>query len=443
MGISVFSVAAAGIITQATFSEVNVPTTGHTFLLVTSSRSYDYSEHLEAYAAAARRSQISGTFLFLDVSTDDLTPTDLGVPSFPGVIFLKNREYLHTRFSEDSVLTFLNECSISGIPYINTESDLQSFFDSAGFAIIAAFQNASDDNLPALAETYRNHFNEISITYCDPALTGRPAFWIYRFLDNELIEMSETLYSTTESQIERILRGYAVPDILKADVPTTQSIRERFPRLAVMVLNFESGFYLSADQADFGKRISEVCEIPVLYEPANISGVTSRYFSFPEFVQANELRIIDFESGRRFRFSGPWTIENATQFCRDAAAGNWPQYYRSAPVPEIENASIAHLVSLNVREFVRVGWSAVVFYDGDDRCLEVAIAARRTVSPSVRFGAFSLAENEWPGQERIDWEKLPRVAVFRDGEMVAEEGQETSPERVADFISRAVNERDL
>jgi hypothetical protein len=143
-----------------------------TFLLVLSSNSYAYSSVLEMFVRSIRRSQINAKFLYIDAYSEDLTAKDLGIPAVPGVLYLPCRQYFTGQIIENALVSFFNECTAGKIPHITKASDLQHFFDTCGFGVLIAYATASDATLPAVAEIHPTHFNEISIAYCDPALTG-------------------------------------------------------------------------------------------------------------------------------------------------------------------------------------------------------------------------------------------------------------------------------
>jgi hypothetical protein len=421
-----------------------IPREYHTFLFATSSDSYSYDADLETLAGAVRRCQIQANFLYIDTFTENLTVKDLRVPVFPALIYWPCHEFLRGRFTEDSLVTFFNECSAGNIPHLQTESDLQFFFDACAFGVLASYENASDDTLPALAEIHRNHFNEISFAYCDPALVGRSSFFVYRFLDNTLIELQDSLFNLSQDEVEHVLTGYAIPDIAKADLEMIDFLMPRVSRIAILVLDFHGAFYPSLQQIELAKHITFTASIALCYEPIGLPAITSSVFQFPEISGTEELRIIEkSDSGVwKYRFTESLTPDNTVHFIKKVESGQVDRYWRSAPIPQLSNETIDHLVALNVLDYISDGWSAIGFYDCDEHGIQGMMTAKGKLAGKCKIGAFRLGLNEWPGHE-INLNELPRLVMFKNGSVTLNVPLVTSPRQVVAQIVQQINDREL
>jgi hypothetical protein len=417
--------------------------TDQVFLFVASSASYPYSSELDIFANAARRSLINARFLYADIATDNLTLADLSMPCVPGVLHLPRGKWHRGRLAEENLIAFFNHCSEPGIAHLTTADELDHFLETCGLCVIAAFENATDQSLPVLADMHDNHFNEISIAYADPHLTGKSGFFVYRFWDNAMVEVADSLFGLPAAAVERVIGKYAMPDMLRADPASVDFVRARTDAIAFVVFDFHGGFYLSEAQIEFCRRLASECNIAICYEPIGMPSVSSSLFGFAEIGDSEELRIVEFADSnvRRYRMEAEFRIDNAVDFCRRVRAGQVPPYWRSAPIPTI-NDSIDHLVALNVLGYIQTGWSALAVYEGDDVYVEGIAVARSVLQGRCKIGVFELGVNEWPGQ-KIEFHDMPRLLLFRDGELELNVPLEYSGNQIAAQVLQFLGDREL
>jgi hypothetical protein len=318
------------------------------------------------------------------------------------------------------MLTFFNQHVIDRVPYITTEADLQHFFDIAGFGLLAAFRNASDDTLPALALMNEEHFNEITVAYCDPQLTSREAFFIFRFNDNALYDVPESLFGLRSDEIEAVLARYSVPEILKADMTVIPYFERGLAKLIFLAFNTRGSFYPGPDELMLAKEVKLRCGMTVLYETSVLPSVSATRYGFPS-VHGSELRLIDLEADppAKYIMSQELTADNAGEFCQAVKEGRGTRYFRSEPLPAIQDSTIERVVADNVLAFVHKGFVALGIFDTDDASLAPLVAAgKRLVAKGVIVGEFGLALNDWPG-EPVVLREFPRLLLFNGGKIVA------------------------
>jgi hypothetical protein len=409
------------VVKKTTFADLtNVNTSRYTFVLFTSSDFYEYARHREAFVFAAQQSQIDANFLVLDMSTENLSLMDLKVPLVPVVLCRDSGRWIQSPLTRETMLTFFNQHVIGRVPYITTEEDLQHFFDTAGFGLLAAFRNASDDTIPALALMNEEHFNEITVAYCDPQLTGREAFFIFRFNDNALFNVQGSLFGLRSDEIEGVLARYSVPEILKADMSVIPYLERGLVKLIFLVFDTRGAFYLGADQLVLAKEVKLRCDMTVLYETSLSPSVSATRYGFPS-VRGSELRLIDLEADppAKYIMRQELTADNAGDFCQAVKEGRGARYFRSEPVPAIQDATIERVVGDNVLAFVQKGFVALGVFDTDDASLAPLVAAKKQlVAKGVMIGEFGLAFNDWPG-EPVVLRELPRLLLFNGGKIVA------------------------
>jgi hypothetical protein len=319
----------------------------------------------------------------------------------------------------NEIITFFNHHSVAPVPYISTDEELQSFFDVAGFGLLCAFTNASDETLPQLATMHQDHFNEITIAYCDPGLTKREAFFVYRHTDNSLVELQRSLFDESIEEVERILSPYAIPDVIKAD----HRLAEMYSGLVgFLALATEQEFYLRPQQLHLAKEIKARCGIPLFYELSMFPSLSSIRYGFPATVNSGQLRIIDFSDRERVKYllDGPLTPESADDFCFNIKKGQVKRFWKSAPIPTRIDHIVQTFVADNILQEVREGVTVVALYWHDKECLRPFISAVvQIVKAGYNFKAaeFGLAHNDWPGPNTTMVE-LPRLLTFRDGELL-------------------------
>jgi hypothetical protein len=362
------------------------------FILAASSGRYDYANQQQTFAQAAHQSHIDAYFLVLDTFSESLTPEHLSVPIIPVVIAPKTGRWIREPLTRAAMITFFNQHSGDVIPYIRAEDDLQFFFDTAGFGLVVAFRNASDETLPSLVSMYRDHFNEISIAYCDPDLTGREGFFVYRFNDMALEEVGQPLFGLAEEQVEQILSVYALPQIFKADVTVLPYLERIRQKIIFLALDTHGDFYLNPQQIDLAKSIKLQCGLTVVYETSMPGRLSSSRYGFPVGISRDELRVVDFETDppSKYLMDEKLTTKNARKFCQAIKDGRAAKYYRSEPTPTIKSNVIEYLVADNVMDFVARGFSVVAVFQEDDSTLSPLVAAKQELVAKGLFRGLRL-----------------------------------------------------
>jgi hypothetical protein len=404
------------------------------FVLATTSDSYDYSSDLRDFTLAAHESCIDGIFRVLDVSIDGITADDLHVEALPAVLCVNSGRSLLSPFTTDDIVTFFNQHSITPVPYLSIEEDLKLFLDSTGLGLLCSFKNASDETLPEVVKLFREHFNEFTLAYCDPALTGAEAFFLYRHSDNAMVEIERTLFGEPAEQIERILARYMVPDVAKADMRVVSNLERRSERFAFLAIDTQQNFYLSPAQLDLAREIQVRCGLKVLYELSMFVSLSAVRYGFPENVGNGQLRVVEFagETQAKYLLNGDVTGDSAEQFCQRIKNGDEKRFWRSEPIPSASNGLVQKVVADNYVEFVEKGLSIIGLFWFDNACLRHFAAAAESIVKMgyrVKIAQFGLARNDWPGPNTTLIE-LPRIIAFRDKELLSNVRSANTTEQV-------------
>jgi hypothetical protein len=321
---------------------------------------------------------------------------------------------------------------ISRIPFLQTDEELQFFFDPSGFGLLSASENASDETLPAFAMMHEDHFNEITIAFCDPVLTGREGFFVYRFTDNALLKIHQSLYNLSSGQIEEVLAGYAVSDILKAEMAVVQYLERGSQTMAFLTFNTEGNFYLTADQIDLAKDIKARCQFSVLYETSIGVSLSEARYGFPN-ASNEQMRIVQIVNDSILKYLMIETLnsDKAVEFCQAVTAGTVPQFYKSESVPTKKNETIEHLVADSVLEFISVGFSVVGIFHFDDECLRYLRGAKREL---VKKGYTNVKVGESETNRHINHAKSKRISI-RDEESIEKATQNLRSARAQGEVS--------
>lgn len=421
-----------------------------TFVLAISSDSYDFSDNLKMFVKAVHQSRIEGSFIILDTYKENLTPEDLGVLSFPAIIYYHGgKSYRSTRGDIDveSVMDFMSTRAIPEIPTLTTEQELQDFLNTAGMGVICAYENASEETLPILVDMHQDHFDEISVAWCDPKLIGKEGFYVYRHVDDTLAEVNVSLFGLPLEEAENALSAQSVPEIFKGDPQICQFMESETQAFIDIVFQTNSEFYLSPEQIRFAKTLKQECNMNVTYETFNFHFMSMYRYGFPEIVEKEEVRIIDVRTNRWMKYimDGEMTIENAKAFCSAFKDGTARPYWKSAPVPT-EPEPLRNVVASNIGEFVAKGWSAIGFYHADDNCLDPMKAAAAELDSKggnpYKLAEFALAANDWPLEE-TSFDFLPRLLIFKDGVMLENMQAGNTTEAVIDQLLQAYKPDEL
>ena len=421
------------------------------FVLAVSSDTYDFSYILKIFVNAVHQSQIDANFVILDVFKENLTASDLNVPSFPAVIsYYRGKSFATSKgpLDVEVILDFLSSHAFEDIPRLETEEDLQSFLDTAAMGLICAFDNASDETLPLLSDIHQNHFREINIAYCNPRLVPEEGFYVYRFIDNGFVKVNGTLFNATEADFEELLSSYTVPDVFKHEVRLVSFLEHENTTFIDLVFDTGSNFYLTPSQLELSRAVKKYCGMNVSYETLNFHYVSKNRYGFPEVVEQEQMRIIDLASPRHLKYmlDGELNLENAKEMCDNFKKGTLAPWWKSEPIPTEQGDDLDSVVALNVGSFVESGFSVIGFYWADDGCLRHLVAAKgelqKRAQLPIKFAEYSLANNDWPLEE-LDFDRLPRLVIFKDGKVLTNEKVGDTPEAVIDQILTQVTSQEL
>jgi hypothetical protein len=167
----------------------------------------------------------------------------------------------------------------------------------------------------------------------------------------------------------------------------------------------------------------------VVYEAANVSTISADRYGFSEFVDKDEFRFVDFSGANlvRYKMEEVLNLENAIKFCEGISVGS------VKPLKSVVIDQVDRLERDRALEYVKSGWVAVGFCEGNLRCLRNLSIVKRELrmrgAGDVRVGNFDGRINEWPARAPIN--SLPGVVLFRDGEVIARmSGVGTSPNAI-------------
>jgi hypothetical protein len=418
------------------------------FLLATTSDSYEYSRHLSDFTLAAHRSCLNATFRIVDVAESGARLT---LSFLPAVICVNSGRRLFPPFSVDDIITFCGDHAIGATPFLRTEEELQEFFDTAGFGLLCSFRNASDETLPELVAMYQEHFNELTLAYCDPELTGAEAFFLYRHTDNALVEVQRTLFGEPADQVERILAQYAAPDVAKAEMSIVPHLERHSEGIVFLALETHDKFYLTPEQVDLAKEIQLRCGMRVLYELSMFTSLSAVRYGFPENVGNGQLRVVRFsgDTQKKYLFDREITGDQAGNFCSRVKNGEEELFWKSEPIPPEHDGIVQKVVADNILEYVKEGLSIVGLFWLDDAYLRFLVAAAEQAvrkGYNLKIATFALARNDWPGPNTTLY-ALPRLVTFRDGELVSNvqsaNTTELVLEQLIEQLKLARSDRDL
>jgi hypothetical protein len=342
---------------------------------------------------------------------------------------------MSNRLTFDRVLHFFTRFFIPPVMTIKTQEDLQYFLDVAGYGVLAAFENASDETLPVFTALNAVHYADVTLAYCSPQVLRAEGFWVHRFTDHALLPIADTFFNESPDRAEMVLSHYAVPEIFKADDSLLTALEERIPRLAILVLDMKGAFYLSEAQIELARSIRFQCGLAVCFEVANISNATAHRYNFPEIVFHEEFRIVDFSDGyKRYRMSEPLTLDNAIRFCFGIVHGD------VQPLPDLFEDPIDSISADEVNAYTEQECVVVGFCEGDVSCRHNLGKLKRELRMhglgSVKVAEFRGKMAEWP--VRLDvFAYMPSVIVFNNGAlMVAFTPENASSKLIASELLR-------
>ena len=423
------------------------PLPGWTFVFACSSDSFDFPKLTRTFKRAAHLSFIDGAnFVIVDTSLDDIQPSDLNVTTFPAIIFQNDGTSIRAQFralDEEAMIGFMNTNAVSSPRTVSSEAELNRVFSDSSIALLCAVDGASDDKLPNIARFYRAHFHEVSVFYVKPTLLEKPGFWLYRYLDGNLVELAD-LTGKDDHEISLEIGQNTLPEFAKLNsmqAALQESLGQPF---AILMLVMED-FYLTSEQLEFARELKRRTGCNVTYTDIENSQVASFRYGLPDSLDST-MAVIEPKDGHLYKYvlTEPLTIDNAEKLVKGVKAGTAVKYWKSEVESSAKGDGPQQITANMLVEMVRAKetFSLACYYGHLDQ-LEAYTNATQIVKeavPKAKLGRMSLGLNDWP-LEDFDGSVMPHLFVFVDGNKVFDGAIPETTEECAMKLTSALEGR--
>ncbi|KAH0793774.1 hypothetical protein GPJ56_002326 [Histomonas meleagridis] len=417
---------------------------GFTYVLASSSQSFEFPALVNHFTNAAHASKIDGFFYIIDLAQTPIQPSDLNATHFPCVVFgsegmFKNVQY--NGIEEEYINAFMSTNAVSKPKVIKTKEELNQLYSTSSIALIVAFEGASPETYPTFSDFYINHYHELTVVYADPSLFEKPGFYLYRYVDSVLVELPD-LTEMSDRDIPQVLNRNLFPEFLKLNGAVIGQY-EREKQIYVVLMLVMEDFYLSKEQLELARKIKEETGLNVTYCDVENSQILSFRYGLPDSLDST-LAVIDHSKDRELKYmlKDQLNLDNALKLIDDVKEGRATPFWKSEFELIKSNDNLTSVTANSLLEMIEAKDTfVIVLYQVAYETLDAYINATQILKPEhkdVTFGKFSLRYNDWP----IDLPKsseVPYYMVFVKGKNVYEGTIENTAEAIVQKLTEALN----
>lgn len=395
--------------------------TGPTFMFACSSDEFEYSTISRAFVRSAHLSTVEANYIVIDTSKTPNAKELLGVKDFPCLVYAKNGKVLRTQyrgFDEDFIVAFINTNFIDPIETIKTKEHLEEFYKTTACGIIVAKADASDEKYPHIADFYREYSFEVSVVYVDPAVFGKEGFFLYRYIDSVVLELTDLSNLETSEIISEVNKN-TFPEFPKVSSQILNAWESQKQMYVILLLSMDD-FYLTQDQLDLIHQIKEHAGVNVTYSDIENSAVVGMTYGLVDVLDSS-MAIIDARGDRTFKYmlGKELTAENALELINKVNDGTATKFWKSELEPSIVKGEVQQFSANTLIQAVE---------DKKDLLLAIYFSNKEPIQPYMEatqdlvkketgfvYGRFSVALNDWPLKNLGD--ELPFLVGFKGGKV--------------------------
>ena len=422
---------------------VELMKTGSTFLLALSSLDFEYPTYSRTFIRSAHLSQVNAQFAVVDTSSSENALELLQIKQTPALIYVKDGEILRTQyrgFEDEFVVSFINTNFIEPIKTLKTQEDLTAFYSSTAVGFIVAKSGATEEQYPEILKFHRNNFYDTVTVFADPSLFESEGFYLYRYLDSELVELPD-LSTATEVEIAQALNAVSLPEFSRINSYVASDYEQTKQVFAILMLSMDD-FYLSQENLDLARAIKEKADINVTYMDIENSAFVGMTYGLPDSLDST-MAVIDASGNRIFKYmlSSELNEKNALELIDQVKQGTATPFWRS----ELESTPVeGELQTITANSLTQL------IKDKKDALIAIYYSSKEPIEPYVNatqpllkdpkniiYGRFSLALNDWSGP--IVGDELPFLVALRGGKVAYAKKLEDTEEAVAKQIKEALD----
>ena len=426
-------------------SAVDLMKTGSTFILALSSLDFEYPTYSRTFIRSAHLSQVNAQFLVVDTSSSENALELLSIKQTPALIYVKDGEVLRAQyrgFDDEFVVSFINTNFIEPIKTIKSEEELNEFYSSTAVGFIIAKNGASEAQFPEVLKFHRNNFFDTVTVFADPSLFESEGFYLYRYLDAELVELPD-LSTATEQEIASAINAVSLPEFSRINSYVSGEYESTKQIFAILMLSMDD-FYLSQENLDLARAIKEKADINVTYMDLENSAFVGMTYGLPDSLDST-MAIIDASGNRLFKYmlSSELNEKNALELIDQVKQGTATPFWRSELESNPVEGELQAITANSLTQLIKDKKDAVIaIYYSSKEPIEPYINATQPLlkdPKNVIYGRFSLALNDWSGP--IVGDDLPFLVAFKEGKVSYAKKLEETEEAVSKQIKEALESK--
>ena len=425
---------------------VEMMKTGSTFLLALSSNDYEYPTYSRYFIRSAHHSTVEAQFAIVDTSSAENALDQLSIKQTPALIYVENGVVLRAQyrgFDDDFIGAFINSNFVAPIQTIQTEEELTSFYRSTAVGLIVAQKDATQEKYPELVKFYRDNFYDTAVVFANPELFEKEGFYLYRYLDSELVELPD-LSTATPEQITNALNEESLPELSRINTFIAADYERSKQIFAILMLSMDD-FYLSQENLELAHAIKDKANINVTYTDIENSQFVGINYGLPDSLDST-LAIIDASGQRVMKYMLPneLTIENALALIESVKQGTATPFWKSELEPIVAKGELQVITANTLTQIIKDKKDVLVgvYYSSTDPIEPYVNATREAVKDpkNVVYGKFSVARNDWSGP--IVGDDLPFLVCFKAGKVTYAQKMAETEEEVSKQIKEALEKND-
>lgn len=418
------------------------------YVLIAPHTNLDYSTIVDSYTTAVQNSYIEASFLLFDPADQGIKPEEINVTHYPALIISRKgviEDIQYSSFDEEFFQHFFTETAIYYLPKIQTQEELQYFYNFNALGLIIAFEDASEENYTVITEFYRYHFHEFTVAFANHSLFPKPGCYLYRYIDSSITEIPEINRTTTHSEIISILHEYTRPLYYRINDGIGHYFESMHYFYSIIIDRLHY-FYMTNEQLELARSIEKETGLNVTYADFSDSRFLTNRFALP--LSNNKeptLALIDRRDsrGRKYLYTGKLTVDNCLKFIKDALEEKIKPLYKSE---EIEGKVVEDgvlVVSANSLDSVIKEKKTLIlllyysYYAAEISFYKDSVKVLKKAYRNIEMAKFSLTKNDWSG-ENIDFDAFPYVVIYENGKIKYHHKCETTMEPFIKQITNAL-----
>jgi hypothetical protein len=284
---------------------------------------------------------------------------------------------------------------------------------------------------------HREHYNEITVAFAHPSVFDDSGFYLFRFEDQMMFQLGDIEHLET-SQIMQMIVDKSVPFTHHLSGDIANYFYNNHQSYIILNYNF-NGFYLNEESAREAETISNECELNVTYSKQGVNPIPQQLGIGPS--KEPQMCIID--NSKRYRkhycVDGNVTRDSSIDLCMKWRQGKAKKLWKSDRKGRKAKTEIEPINAYELESEIEKGEKLVIgIYYSEDDCLKPLKDISREMSDQpIKFYEFSLATNDWSGDEEVDISPLPRLVVYNHGKLLLQTQLSNETQVAYDQITHA------